>query len=306
MQIIEYPNSGICLSGTAIALGFFDGVHIGHRKLIERTVSEAKSRGLKSAIFTFRTESSGLKSHAERLYPTEDKLEILGSFDVDHVILADFSALASQSPESFVNEHLVGRLGCSLALAGYNFRFGKGAAGDATTLTRLMSEAGGEALILPEERFEGGVLSTTEIRRALSVGDCERASAMLGSPYHVRAVVEHGLGIGHSFGFPTLNTRKENGIPLPRGVYATVVKIDGKLYTGVTNLGVCPTFEERAEHFETMLLGFDERIYGKTVYIYFVSYLRPERPFPSPTELKAQIDRDAARAVTLTENYLRR
>ena len=221
---------------------------------------------------------------------------MLASFGIDYLIISDFSAVAGIGAEDFVISNLCGELNCRLAVAGYNFRFGRGAVGDADLLRRLMSDSGGDAAILPEERFEGGILSTTVIRSALAAGECELATRMLGEPYHVSATVERGRGVGHVFGFPTLNTKRDSLTPLPRGVYATAVELRGILYTGVTNLGICPTFEAREEHFETMLLDFDERVYGEQVRIYFLSFLRGEEAFPSPEALKSQIDLDAGRA----------
>lgn len=306
MQIIRYPSDAPTLDSLmhgdnrppslAIALGFFDGVHVGHRHLIDGMISAARERGLKTAIFTFESEGEGLKRGVTRLYPTDERIGILASFGVDYLIVTDFSAVAGVSAQDFVREHLVTRLGCRLAAAGFNFRFGARAQGNAEMLTTLMTEYGGEALILPEERSHGVTVSTTAIRAALADGDCPTAAEMLGEPYHVSATVVHGRGDGKRFGFPTINTARDSGVPLPRGVYATAVKIGEKFYTGVTNLGICPTFTEREEHFETMLLDFSEQVYGVTVKIYFLEYLRGEEVFPSPVELKIQIDRDAERA----------
>lgn len=304
MQIIHYPADGISLPETAIALGFFDGAHIGHRHLIARMMSEAKARGLATAIFTFPSESLGLKSGVFRLYETKEKIDILASFNPDYIIIADFSALSSASPEDFVTEHLCRRLNCRLAVAGYNFRFGSRASGRADDLVRLMTENGGDSLILPEERMDGMTLSTTAIRAALAEGDCETATAMLGEPYFVNATVVRGMGIGKAFGFPTLNTEKNSLTPLPRGVYATVVTLGEKKYIGVTNLGVCPTFTPREEHLETMLLDFSGTVYGETVKIAFIGRLRDESVFPSPEALKKQIDLDAKKARDLAKRYI--
>ncbi len=312
MQIIRYPSDVTTLHtlmqgagdppSLAIALGFFDGVHVGHRHLICEMIDAARERGLKTAIFTFESEAEGLKRGVTRLYPTAERINILASFGVDYLIVTDFSAVSGVPAEEFVREHLVGRLGCRLAAAGFNFRFGAKARGDAAMLSTLMSECGGEALILPEEKSHGVTVSTTAIRAALASGDCPTAAEMLGEPYHVSATVVHGRGDGSRFGFPTINTARDSGVPLPRGVYATAVKIGDKFYTGVTNLGVCPTFEEREEHFETMLLDFSEEVYGEAVRIYFLEYLRGEEVFPSPVELKKQIDRDAERARTIARS----
>lgn len=304
IKLIQYPSGGLTLPPLAIALGFFDGVHIGHRALIKKMKKEAALRSLATAIFTFGSENESLKRGVTRLYSTAEKLDILASLGVDYLIVADFSAIAGAEPKKFVKEHLVGALNCRLAAVGYNFRFGRGAAADADTLSGLMTSLGREAIILPEERFEGAPLSTTEIRAALSRGDCRLAARMLGAPYYITAVVEHGRGIGKAFGFPTLNTKKQDGTPLPRGVYATVVEIGEERHIGVTNVGTCPTFGEREEHLETMLLDFDRKIYGERVRIHFIEWLRDEEIFPTPEALKAQIDRDAERATALTRDYI--
>ncbi len=304
MQIIRYPEEGIRLPEIAIALGFFDGAHVGHRRLIEKMKNEARTRGLKSAIFTFPSESVGLKGGSFRLYDTEEKLEILSEFDTDYIILADFSALRYASPRDFVLSHLVGGLNVRLAVAGYNFRFGKTASGNASDLVSLMEEAEGSALILDEEKMDGVTLSTTVIREALSRGECETATKMLGEPFFVNSTVVRGNGVGRSFGFPTINTTKAEGLPLPRGVYATVVSLGGRKFIGVTNIGICPTFAPREEHLETMLLDFNETVYGERVRVSFISYLRGEEVFPSPKSLKEQIDRDAERAAIIAAPYL--
>ena len=304
MQIIRYPEEKPQLPEMAIALGFFDGAHVGHRHLIEKMKSEANARGLKSAIFTFPSESIGLKAGAFRLYNTAEKLEILSEFDTDYIIVADFSALCSATPKEFVIDHLIGGLNVRLAVAGYNFRFGQRASGDVSELTSLMRSRGGDAVILDEEKIDGITLSTTVIREALANGDIEAATEMLGEPYFVNSTVIRGLGIGSAFGFPTINTVKEDGLPLPRGVYATVVRVGDRKFIGVTNIGVCPTFKEREEHLETMLLDFNESIYGENVRIAFISRLRDESTFPSPEALKAQIDRDTERARVIVSPFI--
>ena len=126
---------------------------------------------------------------------------------------------------------------------------------------------------------------------------------MLGIPYRISARVQHGLGLGHSFGFPTVNTALPEGSPLRRGVYATKVKIGEKVYTGVTNVGVCPTVREREEHCETLLVDFGESIYGERITLYFLDYLRDERTFPSVEDLRKQIALDTERAIKAGVEY---
>lgn len=303
MQIYEYKPIGMpTLGATAVALGFFDGVHLAHRELIKRTVKEAKSRGLKSAVFTFSSECTSLKSSAPRIYSTEEKLDIISTLGVDAVIIAEFNSVSSMTAEQFISDTLVGDLDARVVLAGYNFRFGKGALGDAGALKDGMAEHGREAVILGEYSYSGKPISSSLIREALAEGDVALAAELLGAPYRLRARVIRGRGEGRGMGIPTVNTDIPPGRLLPRlGVYRTAVPIDGKIYTGLTNVGECPTFGARAVHAETYILGFDADLYGRDVNIYFLGFLRDERTFQNAEELLLQIERDKARATSENE-----
>ena len=303
MQIYEYKPSGMPpLGATAVALGFFDGVHLAHRELIERTVKEANLRGLKSTVFTFSSESGTLKSSSPRIYSTEEKLDIISRLGVDTVIIADFNSVSSMTAEQFIADTLVGDLGARLALAGYNFRFGKGASGDAETLKLGMAGLGLEAIILDEYCYSGKSLSSSLVREALAVGDVALAAELLGAPYRLRARVVRGRGEGRKMGIPTVNADIPPGRLLPRlGVYRTVVPIDGKIYTGLTNVGECPTFGARAVHAETYILDYFGDLYGRDVNIYFLGFIRDERTFPNAEELLLQIERDKACAIKKNE-----
>ena len=300
MKIIYYPTERLSLPPLSVALGFFDGVHIGHRRLIERAVDAAERKGLASAVFTFPAESRGLKSSSARLYSTAEKLAILEELGVEYAIVADFSSLMNLSAKEFVHGVLIGELGARIALSGYNFHFGRGAKGDADMLSRLMTEAGCEALILDEQRVDGETVSTSRVKELLSLGKLSEANRLLGSPLRHSTLVERGRGLGRGMGFPTINTKSYP--PLPRGVYATVVKMDGKFYTGVTNLGICPTFEEREPHAETLILDYSGDAYGKEVCIYFLEWLRDERVFESPEALREQVYIDREKAKDIVRN----
>lgn len=307
MRIYEYkPGCLPRLDASAVALGFFDGVHLAHRELIEKTVRQAHTKGLESAVFTFSSECEALKNAVPRIYSTEEKLDIISSVGVDTAIVADFSSVCSMSAEQFISDTLVGDLNASVVLAGYNFRFGKGALGDASALKEGMARHGREALILDKYLFSGKPLSSSLVREALSVGDVALAGKMLGAPYRLRARVVHGRGEGRGMGIPTLNTDIQPTRLAPRlGVYRTAVAIDGRLYTGLTNVGKCPTFGERAVHAETYILDFCADLYGRDVNIYFLGFLRDERRFASAEELLSQIERDKARAITENERDLK-
>lgn len=296
MRIIEYAYGDICpdMPALSAALGFFDGVHLGHRRLIAEAVKDARRLGLCPAVITFPSESRSIKSSSGRLYSTASRLEIFRSLGIELAVMVDFSSVKELSPEEYA-EVLLGALNCKRLYLGYNHRFGRGASGNADDLCRLCLGRA-ECCVMPEERFSGGELSTTKIKQALARADLKSASLMLGEEYFLLGRVERGLGIGKKCGFPTVNNSLPEGCPLPFGVYKTRVRVLGKLYTGLTNVGECPTFGRREPHAETMILDFDSTVYGEEVKISFAEYLRAEMKFSSAKELREQIEKDKRRA----------
>ena len=292
----RYPeklNIGKC----AVALGYFDGVHLGHRELISLLVREARADGLKSYVLTFEDNIAKTKKTQSIIYNTEEKIRIFESLGVDGVIIADFCSISGLSPESFVYDVLIDSLGVELAISGYNFRFGKFAAADSSRLIELMEDKGKRALVLSERRIDGKTLSATVIREYLSAKRLDEATKMLGAPYFIEGTVERGLGLGKGFGFPTVNIPIRETSPLASGVYRTAVKIGDKIYTGVTNVGSCPTVKEREIHTETLIADFDGNLYGQNIKIYFLGYLREEKLFDSVDELRDQIYSDKDRSI---------
>lgn len=298
MNIINYKHPQITgLKNTAVALGYFDGVHVGHRELISLMVREARVKGLSPYIITFADSLSKTKKTQSIIYNIDEKIKIFESLGVDGVVVIDFMSIASISPESFVFDVLVNSLGAELAVSGYNFRFGKGASADSTKLTELMENAGKRAIIISEQKVDGKPLSTTIIRQLMAEKKLDEATRMLGVPYSIEGKVEKGLGLGKSYGFPTINIPMRENSPLAVGVYRTAVKIGKKLYTGITNVGTCPTIKEREIHAETLIADFDGNLYGESIQIYFLGYLRPEKRFDSVEVLKTQIDFDKDRSI---------
>ena len=203
MRIIEYKHGADVITNRAdiaVCLGFFDGVHLGHRALIERTVAVARERDLVPAVFTFPQDSFSLKPNAARLYTTEEKLGIFDSLGIELVILADFDSVSGLLPSEFVKDVLVGALGARVSLCGEDFRFGHHASGSSADLGALMAECGGEAFVhdmryydFPDGRAE---ISATLIRKYLADGNISRATALLGEPYKLSGRVVHGKGKG--------------------------------------------------------------------------------------------------------------
>lgn len=297
MKIYEYiPGRQIDTKATAIALGFFDGIHIAHRRLLERTREIAKAENLVFAVFTFPSEDN-FKGE-EAIYSTEQKLSILESLGVEAVILASFKSVSEISAQSFVTDSLISDMRCRAAVAGYDFRFGKGAAGNAEQLASLLSSSGAKCVIEKEMKIDGEKISTTRIKALLKEGRVEEAKKILGAPFFIKSKVSHGLGLGKELGFPTVNTELTSGrVPLRRGVYRTAVEISGRLYSSVTNVGTCPTFEERTEHSETFIIDFSETVYEEEIRIFFLGFLRDEKRFLSKEELILQINVDKNRAI---------
>ncbi len=277
-----------------LALGFFDGVHRGHRQLLEAAICEARSLGVRSGVFTFAdNKASPYKSRA-RLGESDERLRLLAESGVDDIYLADFGEVADTSPKDFVNETLQNKLSVRTAVCGFNFRFGKDAAGDADALRALMRRGGGDAIVLPPVFFGEQPISSSAIRTALEDGDIESANAMLGRIFSINFPVLHGKCLGRHLGAPTINQYFPEGFVLPAyGVYHCECLVDGILYPAVTNVGVRPTVSDAgAVSCETHIIGYRGWLYGKRIRVFFLRRLRPEMKFDSVDALKKQITKD--------------
>lgn len=295
MRTIEYKiGEKYSERGCALALGFFDGVHKGHREILKKTVSEARKRGVDAAVFTFRY-GGGIKGDRNMIYSEGERRELFSSLGIDVCFIAEFSDLRGMTPEEFVKKTVIDDIGAAFVSVGYNYRFGKGGEGDAGKLSELMSKDGREVFVFDAYSEGGEPVSSTRVRALLECGRLDEANSMLGVPYFISGTVEHGRGDGKRFGFPTVNTAVEDGrVHLPNGVYLTAVKIGEKLYTGLTNAGECPSFGKRNYHAETFILDFSDDVYGMEIKVYFLSFLREERVYASAKELTLQIEKDCA------------
>ena len=296
MKVISYKLSDKPgLVPRAVALGFFDGVHLGHRALIADMVAAAERDGLLPTVFTFPVESS-LKSGSPRLYLTEDKLEIFESLGVREVVICDFDSVSGLLPDAFIEKVLIDALDTRVTFVGEDFRFGFGREGTSAYLSEKMESLGRAVRI--HEMLETDVkgrgrveISATLIRELLSLGDVRAAKELLGEPYFISGIVEHGRGDGHGLGYPTVNT-KMGVSPLKHGVYHTRVRLGDEEYRALTNVGICPTFEPREPHLETHILDFSRDIYGERVRVEFIDFLREEMSFSSSEELTREIEKN--------------
>lgn len=296
MDIFSFENS----IGTpcAIALGFFDGVHLGHRKVIEAAVGYAEKNRIKSAVFTFEDlKGSSKKSAAGALYSKEMRIELFKRMGADYVIMPDFSDFCSLSPSEFVG--LLKEKYCAAALfCGEDYRFGKGAEGNVETLKELCKQNGIEVFVQSKLSLEGGDISSSRIKEALLNGNVSLACRLLGRPYSFMAKVVSGEHIGSKRLYPTINQPfSQNSAKIKNGVYASRAIVDGKRYKAVTNIGICPTVKSIDEAVaETYILDKNLELYGKCVEVELVEFLRDEKKFESVESLKKQISSDIERA----------
>ena len=286
--------------GTVIALGLFDGVHLAHRALISGARAVADEKNLPLTVFTFFGDEGLIKSKSKKLYSDEEKLSLLEECGADCTVIASFPVLSGLDAQTFVKSFLSVSLSARVAVCGYNFRFGKGAAGDPLTLSKLMADSGGEAIVIDEYVANGTSLSSTYVKDLLSERNVREAAKLLGKPYFISGKVSHGLGLGKKLGIPTVNVPLSySRFVLPSGVYATATAIDGRIFPSLTNVGSCPTFEAREIHTETFILNFNEDVYGKDIRIYFIDFLRDEKQFSDANELIMQINIDKIKTLEI-------
>ena len=281
--------------GSCVALGFFDGVHIGHLALFDEARKHAAEQGAVFAVFTFRDCGDGTyKAGAPRLTEWNERLSLLREAGVERVYAADFESVATLSPEEFVEEVLIKRLDAVFAVCGFNFRFGHRAAADSSDLDRLMRAHERGCHILPPTKQNGVTVSSSAIRTAIENGEIELANSMLGRPFTINFPVIHGKMLGRTIGVPTINQAFPLGFVVPRrGVYACRCDIDGEILGAVSNVGVRPTVEHtESVNCESHILDFDGWLYGRRIRVSFLHFLREERQFDSLDELVAQIQND--------------
>lgn len=283
---------------TAVALGLFDGVHSGHRAVIERAAAVAAEENAAAAVFTFDSETVTTKSGLALLSSKSAKLAALEALGVKYIISADFRDIRGLSAGEFIEEILKRRMNASDAVCGTDFRCGKNAACTAEMLAAEGESAGIRVHIVPPVECGGERVSSSAIRSLLLEGSVERASLMLGYEFCITAVVSHGSRIGRTLDFPTINQHFESGLLIPRhGVYESAVILPAGLshreYCAVTNIGVKPTVTASGIPVaETHIIGYNGNLYGRTVTVRLKRFIRPEQKFADVSFLREQIRRD--------------
>lgn len=299
MQIILGTTDFQLNRDSAIAIGKFDGIHIGHKYLVEDIVTTAKRRGISSVVFTFSPSPESLFAGHKlpELTTTEEKRMAFEQMGID--VLIEFPMTfetAATEPDLFITKYLVKQMRAKYIAAGADLSFGKKGLGNAALLEDMSKEYGYECNIIDKILYEGTEISSTLIRETVEKGDMELVTALLGSPYKVSGEVSHGRALGRTIGMPTANVLIPEGkIIGPKGVYYSKTIVDGVCYTSTSNIGIKPTVvNEGALCCETYLYGYDGDLYGKNIEVQLMKFVRPEMKFGSVEELKAQMQMDIA------------
>lgn len=296
LKIIEQYEDTIKYKPWCIALGSFDGVHLGHRKLIELLKEESKLYGTESMVYTFHKHPRKILMPGKNVYIITDnkkRAEIMENMGVDILYLEDFNKVKDLSAEAFVKNILVERFCIKSVIVGYNYRFGVRGEGNAETLRQYGEKYGFKVNVVEAVEINGHTVSSSLIRYIIRSGNVDKVAAYLGRDFSVHGEVIYGKQNGEIMGIKTANINVKKDITLPkRGVYHTSAIVFGKLYKSISNIGFNPTFEGESLSFETHIIGFNGNIYGEEIEIFFHKRTRDESKFESMEELVKQIKKD--------------
>ncbi len=277
----------------ALALGFFDGLHTAHKKVLDEAVKKADS-GFIPAVLLFDEHPRNVISggRVPCLLQNEKRDEMLRKMGITPLFVS-FSDIKDMSPEEFVRDILADKLSAGAVVCGYNYSFGKNASGNAQLLKKICMEYEISVTVVDGVTLHGEEISSTRIRNAVKEGRIEEANEMLGFPFTYSSEIFVGDRRGRLLGAPTVNQFLPDGIVLPKfGVYASRVYFEGKEYIGVTNIGSRPTFQGESVRSETYIIDYSGDLYGKTVEIELYRFIRREQKFPDGDALKSQISKD--------------
>lgn len=300
------------LANAVVTQGTFDGVHIGHQKILDRVRNVAAQKGGESVLLTFfphpRMVLQPDDNTLHLLSTTEEKIERLRKAGIDHLLVIPFTLeFSRQSSMQFVRDVLVNTIGVKTLVIGYDHRFGKNREGSMDDLHELGQVYGFEVEEIPPQDIDDVTVSSTKIRNALQDGEVDVAAKYLGYHYPVSGKVVAGNSLGKTIGYPTANIVVEETYKLipSDGVYAVRVIVDGEVYGGMANMGKQPTFDNRRHAFEVHIFDFNADIYGRIIRVEFVAHLRSEMKFSGVDALIAQLKQDESTArnvLTIDEN----
>lgn len=292
-------------SNTAIALGFFDGLHKGHRNVISLAAAEKKN-GLTPVCFTFSKSPKSILNgtSTNALMTNDDKIKTLEKLGIERTYQADFKKIMNTTAHDFVQKILIDTLKAKKLFCGFNYRYGKNGEGNAETLKNYCESNGIELTVVPAQESEGEVVSSTLIRKLIADGNVKKANELLCSRFGFSSVIEHGKRLGRELGTPTINQPLCNELVVPKfGVYASIVTLEGgDTYCGVTNIGIKPTVGGSTPLCETWMPQYQGgEIYGQKADIRLLEFIRSERKFSGIDELKNAILDNSKTALKIYE-----
>jgi riboflavin kinase / FMN adenylyltransferase len=294
----------VSLNNSYLTIGVFDGVHRGHRTIIEKLVRDAHDHDATAAVLTFSPHPAAVLTGKEIhcLTTPDERADLLHKLGVDVVITQRFTPDLSTVPAHEYMSRLKARLGLRHLLIGYDFALGKGREGNAPKLTEIGSELGYSVEVAPALSDESGVISSTEIRKLVSIGDMTESAKLLGYAYRMSGEVIHGAGRGRTINFPTANVDyPKDKVTPPNGIYACWAHLGHERFMAATNIGLNPTFtpERQVPSLEAYLLDFDRDIYGQTLTLEFIARLRDEIRYTTVEALITQIHDDVNKTRTI-------
>ncbi len=288
------------LRGGAVAIGNFDGVHLGHARIVERLIAQARRVGGPAVVFTFDPHPVRLLRPSEAPPPltwTDRKAQLLVELGVDSIIAYPTDEkLLNLSDREFFDEIVRGKLAARAMVEGPNFFFGHGRTGTIDVLRAFTSDAGMTLEVVEPVVVGGEIVSSSRVRKLLAAGQVDEARALLTQPYRIRGMVTHGVGRGHRIGFPTANVSAIDTLLPGVGVYAGMATTQNERWAAAINVGANPTFGEQTLKVEVHLIGFSQSLYGQPLEVDFLTRLRDVRPFTGIEELKVQLTRDVEAA----------
>lgn len=302
MKIFHGTDNANILRGTVLTLGVFDGLHLGHQRIMEKVVSRAKAIGAVPTAITFDPHPRAVL-HPENAPPLlqtlDQRLSNFAFLGIEQAIVIRFDKeFAAQEAETFLHDIVYERLQAKEVFLGKGFFFGKNRGGNIELLRKMSTELGFFADEVEEVKLRGQRISSTKIRHLLREGKVNLVRRMLGRPYGVEGQIVHGFERGRTIGFPTANLKPHNRVIPKFGVYATATLINNEWRKSITNVGVRPTFDdETAPSIETFVFDFDGDLYGDVLRVRFLHRIRDERKFGGIEELKSQITRDTKHAL---------
>lgn len=280
------------MKGSAIAIGNFDGFHLGHKRIIEHLKIIAQKKNLLSIILTFTPNPKiFFKREMHLIHTDAQKKEILEGLEVHQVVMLNFNEIVNLSNEDFLKDYLINKYQMKHIVMGQNFRFGKGRIGNIEFLRRMADQWNFDLTVVNSVVTQKHRISSTSIRRKIEETKIEEANQMLGREYSIDGIVVEGDKIGMELGFPTINLNTENTL-LPEGVFKTKVEIDNKVYNSITYIGYRPSFSGKEKKVESHIFNFNQNVYGKRVKIIFQRKVRDDMKFDSKLSLIEQIKKD--------------